>query len=153
MRTFTSGEQLHAAVGERLGTSDWLEISQERIDTFADATGDHQWIHVDVARASTESPFGAPIAHGFLSLSLVSMLNWQIYTIDNTRLALNYGMNKVRFISPVRVGAQVRLRSTVTSVTNVDPDHAVQVVVTSLLEIAGEPKPALVADLIGRFVF
>lgn len=152
MRTFTSGEQLSTAVGEHLGTSEWLEISQDRINAFADATGDHQWIHVDVARAATESPYGAPIAHGFLSLSLVSMLNWQIYTVDHTRLALNYGTNKVRFISPVTVGARVRLHSTLTSVTKVDPD-AVQVVVTSLLEIAGEPKPALVADLIGRYIF
>ncbi|WP_269454984.1 MaoC/PaaZ C-terminal domain-containing protein, partial [Rhodococcus sp. EPR-147] len=79
MRTFTSPEQIKAAVGEDLGTSDWLQITQERVNTFADATGDHQWIHVDVERAKKESPFGAPIAHGFLSLSLVSMLNWQIY--------------------------------------------------------------------------
>lgn len=153
MRTFTSSEQLHAAVGEYLGASDWLEITQERIDTFADATGDHQWIHVDAARAATDSPFGTTIAHGFLSLSLMSMLNWEIYTVDNVRLALNYGTNKVRFISPVRVGARVRLHSTLASVTDVDPDRAVQVVVTSRLEIAHEPKPALVADHIGRFLF
>ena len=115
MRIFTSPDQLKAAIGEDLGTSDWLHITQERIDTFADATGDHQWIHVDVERATRESPFGAPIAHGFLSLSLVSLLNWQIFTIENTTLAINYGLNRVRFVNPVKVEAHVRLRTTLNS--------------------------------------
>ena len=86
MRTFTSAEQLRAAVGEDLGSSDWLQITQERVNTFADATGDHQWIHVDVERAKKESPFGGPIAHGYLSLSLIPVLNWQIYTGMSERL-------------------------------------------------------------------
>lgn len=152
MRTFTSPEQLKAAVGENLGVSDWLQITQERVNTFADATGDHQWIHVDVERATKESPFGAPVAHGYLSLSLVPMLNWQIYTIENTKLGVNYGSNKVRFINPVKVGSHVRLQTTLTSVDEVS-GGALQVVATSTLEIEGETKPALVAETIGRIMF
>ncbi len=152
MRVFTSPDQLKAAIGEDLGTSDWLHITQERIDTFADATGDHQWIHVDVERATRESPFGAPIAHGFLSLSLVSLLNWQIYTIENTTLAINYGLNRVRFVNPVKVEAHVRLRTTLNSVGDT-PGGALQIVTTNTLEIAGEEKPALVAETVGRIIF
>lgn len=152
MRTFTSPEQLKAAVGEDLGSSDWLQITQERVNTFADATGDHQWIHVDVERATKESPFGAPVAHGYLSLSLVPLLNWQIYTIENTKLGINYGSNKVRFVNPVKVGSHVRLQTTLTSVDEVS-GGALQVVATSTLEIEGEAKPALVAETISRIVF
>jgi acyl dehydratase len=152
MRIFTSPDQLKSAISEDLGTSDWLHITQERIDTFADATGDHQWIHVDVERATHESPFGAPIAHGFLSLSLVSLLNWQIYTIENTTLAINYGLNRVRFVNPVKVEAHVRLRTTLNSVGDA-PGGALQIVTTNTLEIAGEEKPALVAETVGRIIF
>lgn len=152
MRTFTSAEQLKAAVGDDLGTSDWLQITQERVNTFADATGDHQWIHVDVERAKKESPFGGPIAHGFLSLSLVSMLNWQIYTIENTKLGINYGSNKIRYINPVKVGAHVRLQTTLVSVEDAS-GGALQIVVNSTLQIEGEDKPALVAEIISRIVF
>ena len=151
MRTFTSPEQLKAAVGEDLGTSDWLRITQERVDTFADATGDHQWIHVDVERAKKESPFGAPIAHGFLSLSLVSMLNWQIYTTENAKLEINYGSNKVRFVNPVKVGDHLRLQTTLTSVEEA-PGGALQVVTTCTLKIENQAKPALIAEIISRIV-
>lgn len=152
IRVFSTPSELKAAVGDELGPGEWLHITQDRIDAFADATGDRQWIHVDVARATRESPFGSPIAHGFLSLSLVSMLNWQIYTIENTSLAVNYGLNKVRFINPVRVDAHVRLRTTVNSVDDA-PEGALQLVTTSTLEIAGEDKPALVAETVGRIMF
>lgn len=152
MRTFTSAEQLKAAVGEDLGVSDWLQITQERVDTFADATGDHQWIHVDVERAKKESPFGGPIAHGYLSLSLIPVLNWQIYTVDNVKLGINYGSNKVRFINPVRVGAHVRLQTTLASVEDAS-GGAVQVTATNTLEIENETKPALIAETISRIVF
>ncbi|WP_174565303.1 MaoC family dehydratase [Rhodococcoides yunnanense] len=152
MRTFTSPEQLKAAVGEDLGTSDWLQITQERVNTFADATGDHQWIHVDVERAKKESPFGAPVAHGYLSLSLIPLLNQQIYVIENVKLGINYGSDKVRFINPVKVGAHVRLQTTLTSVEEVS-GGALQIVATATLEIEGETKPALVSATITRVVF
>ena len=152
MRTFTSAEQLRAAVGEDLGSSDWLQITQERVNTFADATGDHQWIHVDVERAKKESPFGGPIAHGYLSLSLIPVLNWQIYTVENVKLGINYGSNKVRFINPVKVGAHVRLHTTLTSVEEVS-GGALQVIATNTLEIENEAKPALIAETISRIVF
>lgn len=152
MRTFTSAEQLKAAVGEDLGVSDWMQITQERVNTFADATGDHQWIHVDVERAKKESPFGGPIAHGYLSLSLIPVLNWQIYTVENVKLGINYGSNKVRFINPVKVGAHVRLQTTLASVEDAS-GGAVQVVATNTLEIENETKPALIAETISRIVF
>lgn len=152
MRTFSSAEQLKAAVGEDLGHSDWLQITQDRVNTFAEATGDHQWIHVDVERAKKESPFGAPIAHGFLTLSLVSMLNWQIYTIENTKLGINYGSNKIRYINPVVVGSHVRLQSTLTSVEDAS-GGALQIVTTGTMEIESQDKPALVAEVISRVLF
>ncbi|NIL76850.1 MULTISPECIES: MaoC family dehydratase [unclassified Rhodococcus (in: high G+C Gram-positive bacteria)] len=152
MRTFSSAEQLKAAVGEDLGTSDWLQITQDRVNTFADATGDHQWIHVDVERAKKESPFGAPVAHGYLSLSLIPLLNAEIYSVENVKLGINYGSNKVRFVNPVTVGSHVRLQTTLASVDDV-AGGAVQIVTTQTLEIEGVDKPALVAETITRFVF
>lgn len=152
MRTFTSPEQLRAAVGENLGTSDWLQITQDRVNTFADATGDHQWIHVDVERAKKESPFGGPVAHGYLSLSLIPVLNSQIYKIENTKLGINYGSNKVRFINPVLVGSHVRLHTTLTSVDDAS-GGALQLVTTHQLEIEDVAKPAFVAETISRVVF
>ncbi len=152
MRTFTSAGQLKAAVGEDLGVSDWMQVTQERVNTFADATGDHQWIHVDVERAKKESPFGGPIAHGYLSLSLIPVLNWQIYTVENVKLGINYGSNKVRFINPVKVGAHVRLQTTLASVEDVS-GGALQIVATNTLEIENETKPALIAETISRIVF
>ncbi|MCZ4079642.1 MaoC family dehydratase [Rhodococcus sp. H36-A4] len=152
MRTFTSAQQITAAVGEDLGTSDWMQITQDRVDTFADATDDHQWIHVDVERAKKESPFGGPIAHGYLSLSLIPVLTWQIYTIENAKLGINYGSNKVRFINPVKVGSHVRLQTTLTSAEEVS-GGALQIVATNTLHIEGEDKPALIAETISRVVF
>lgn len=152
MRTFTSAEQLKAAVGEDLGVSDWLQITQDRVNQFAEATGDHQWIHVDVERATKESPFGGPIAHGYLSLSLIPVLNWQIYTVENVKLGINYGSDKVRFINPVRVGAHVRLQTTLASVEDAS-GGMLQVKALNTMEIEGEDKPALVAETISRIVF
>ncbi|RRQ28954.1 MaoC family dehydratase [Rhodococcus sp. Eu-32] len=143
---------MKAAVGEDLGTSDWLQITQDRVNTFADATGDHQWIHVDVERAKKESPFGAPVAHGYLSLSLIPLLNAEIYSVENVKLGINYGSNKVRFVNPVTVGSHVRLQTTLASVDDV-AGGAVQIVTTQTLEIEGVDKPALVAETITRFVF
>lgn len=111
MRTFTSAADIAEAAGEELGTSPWTTITQDQVNKFAEATGDHQWIHVDVERAERESPFGGPTAHGYLSLSLISMLAWQIYTVEGARMGINYGSNKVRFPAPVPVGARVRASS------------------------------------------
>ncbi|MFB1298565.1 MaoC family dehydratase [Mycobacterium sp. pW049] len=152
MRVFTTNEEIVAAVGDELGVSDWVTITQEQVNTFADATGDHQWIHVDVERAQRESPFGGPIAHGYLSLSLLPMLGWQIYKVDGARMGINYGSNKVRFPAPVPVGASVRLRSSLKS-AEVLADGAVQMVVTQVLEIDGVQKPAVVAETISRVAF
>lgn len=152
MRVFTSASDITAAVGEELGVSDWLTVTQERVNTFADATGDHQWIHVDVERANRESPFGGPIAHGYLSLSLLPVLGTQIYTIKNAKLAINYGSNKVRFPTPVKVGSDVRLRSAVKSVDEL-PDGSVQLVVSQTVEVKDNPKPALVAETVSRVAF
>lgn len=152
MRIFKTPDELHDASGKELGTSDWKLITQEMVDGFAEATGDHQWIHVDVDRATRESPFGGPIAHGYLSLSLLPALAAQIYTIEGARLVVNYGSNKVRFVNPVRVGARVRLHSTFASVEKVK-GGALQVVVSQTLEIEDAPKPALVAETISRIQF
>lgn len=152
MRIFTSPAELLAAQGETLGTSDWVEVTQDRINTFADATGDHQWIHVDVDRAKAESPFGGPIAHGFLTVSLLPMLSWQIWTVEGTKLAVNYGMNKLRFPSPVPVGSKVRSTAVLTEVSEV-AGGGLQLVVSSTVEIEGSSKPACVAEMVSRLYF
>jgi acyl dehydratase len=152
MRTFTSVKDLQDAVGEELGTSDWVLIEQDRVDRFADATDDHQWIHVDPERA-TAGPFGGTIAHGYLTLSLLPRFSWEMYTVENATAVINYGLNRVRFIHPVRVGARIRSTSTLDSVTEV-PGGA-QIVVTQRVdvEVDGAPKPACVAETIGRVLF
>ena len=109
MRTFSTFEEIEAAAGEEIGTTDWVEIDQERVNQFADATGDHQWIHVDVERAK-DGPFGGTIAHGYLTLSLVPWLGSQVFTLDTPGAKLNYGVNKVRFPNPVRVGSRIRAK-------------------------------------------
>ena len=152
MRVFRSVDEIVGAVGEPLGTSDWVQITQERIDTFARATGDHQWIHVDVDRAQAESPYGGPIAHGYLSLSLLPALGWQIYTTEGATMGVNYGSNKVRFPAPVPVGSRVRLSSVLLDATQ-RPDGAVHMVVEQTLEIEGHPKPAVVAETVSRVVY
>ena len=118
MRTFTSFDDLTAAVGEDLGASDWLTIEQGRVDAFAEATGDHQWIHVDVPRA-TAGPFGGTIAHGYLTLSLIPMLGAQVFGLETPGAKLNYGVNKVRFPSPLPVGSRIRAHVKVVDVADV----------------------------------
>ena len=152
MLTFSSPEDITAAVGDELGVSDWVTVTQERVNQFAEATGDHQWIHVDPERATRESPFGGPIAHGYLSLSLLPMLGWQIYTVANAKLGINYGSNKVRFPAPVPVGSRVRLRASLQS-ADVLGDGSIQMVVKQTLEIEDQPKPAVVAETITRVGF
>jgi acyl dehydratase len=145
MRTFTTFDELAAAVGEELGVSDWLEITQERVDAFADATGDHQWIHVDVDRAK-QGPFGGTIAHGYLTLSLVPLLGSQVFSLQTPGAKLNYGVNKVRFPNPVRVGSRVRARVSVGEVTDIPAGK--QMLLRYTIEIDGQDKPACVAETV-----
>jgi acyl dehydratase len=145
VRTFTDIAQLAAAVGEDLGTSEWLEISQERVSQFADATEDHQWIHVDEERAA-HGPFGGTIAHGYLTLSLIPALSQSIFSVETDGPRLNYGLNKVRFPSPVKVGSRVRAHAALAELTDVAAGK--QLVVRYTIEIEGEAKPACVAETV-----
>ncbi|AYG45369.1 MaoC family dehydratase [Pseudomonas sp. Leaf58] len=147
---FNSAQALLAAEGTDLGCSEWLTISQQRIDLFAEATGDHQWIHVDPERAA-QGPFGACIAHGYLSLSLVNLFLPQLLTIDNLAMGVNYGSDRVRFPAPVRVGARVRGRGQVLRAEQVA--DSVQLVVRVSVEIEGESRPGCVIDTISRYTF
>jgi acyl dehydratase len=141
-------EGVQGLVGKHLGHSEWVTITQEQVDRFAEATGDHQWIHVDPERAARESPFGGPIAHGFLTLSLIPMLVPQIVEMTGFRMGVNYGTEKVRFPSPVPVGSRVRAGATLDSATPID--GGVQVDVTVTIEVEGQPKPAMVATTVSR---
>lgn len=141
---------LKELVGTHLGYSDWLEITQERVNTFADATGDHQWIHVDVERAKAESPFGGPIAHGYLTLSLGPVLFPQILKVDGIKMGVNYGCGKVRFPSPVPVGSNLRLGATLDSIEEVGGGWH-QISMTFTFEVEGAPKPACVSEIIFRY--
>lgn len=145
MRVFSSFEEIEAAAGEEIGATDWLEITQERVDQFADATGDHQWIHVDVEKAK-DGPFGGTIAHGYLTLSLVPWLGSQVFTLDTPGAKLNYGVNKVRFPNPVRVGSRVRAKVAVGEVTDVSAGK--QLTLKYVIEIEDQDKPACVAETV-----
>ena len=141
-------EGVQALVGQHLGHSDWVTITQQQVDDFAEATGDHQWIHVDPERAAKESPFGGPIAHGYLTLSLVPLLVPQILETTGFRMGVNYGTEKVRFPSPVPVGARVRAGATLAAATPFD--GGVQVNIDVTIEIEGGSKPAMVATVVYR---
>jgi acyl dehydratase len=150
MRTFESVADLAAAAGETIGQSDWVTITQEDVNMFADATGDHQWIHVDPERAAA-GPFGKTIAHGYLTLSLLPRFQHQMYTVNGIKLAINYGLNKVRFPAPVPVGSKVRAKSSLVGVEDI-ANGAVQAIVSTTVEIDGSPKPACVAESIVRYI-
>jgi acyl dehydratase len=139
---------LKALVGEHLGYSPYIEITQERVNTFAEATGDHQWIHVDVERANA-GPFGGPIAHGYLTLSLGPYLAPQIFGVSGISMGVNYGANKIRFPSPVPVGSKLRLGATLLSVDDVA--GGVQVATEFVFEVEGSDKPSCVAEVITRY--
>ena len=141
-------EGVQGLVGQHMGYSDWVTITQEQVNQFADATGDHQWIHVDPERAEKESPFGGPIAHGYLTLSLVPSLLPEIMEIEGFRMGVNYGTEKVRFPSPVPVGARVRGGATLAGATPFD--GGVQVNIDVTIEIEGGSKPAMVATVVYR---
>lgn len=152
MQLITSIDDAQALIGKELGVGDWLEIDQKRINDFADATGDHQWIHIDAERARAESPYRAPIAHGFLTLSLIPALSKDNFRVENAKLAINYGLNKVRFLAAVPVNSRVRARSELIEAAEVK-GGAVNLTVLHTIEIEGSDKPAAVAETIVRVVF
>jgi acyl dehydratase len=152
MKTIGSVDEAVEAIGAELGVSQWFQVEQSRIDEFADVTRDHQWIHVDVERAKTESPYGATIAHGFLTLSLIPGLSKDNYSVENAKMGINYGLNKVRFLAPVTAGSRVRVRSELADAVRAGED-AVNLTVRHTVEIDGSEKPAAVAELISRWVF
>ncbi|GGN19797.1 MaoC family dehydratase [Streptomyces fuscichromogenes] len=149
MKIFNGLAELAAAAGESLGSSDWVAVDQERIDRFADATGDHQWIHVDAERAA-EGPFGGTIAHGLLTLSLLPVFLQRLYQVEGVSMAVNYGLDKVRFPAPVPVGAKLRATSTITEAMPLD--GAVQLKLSTVIEIEGGAKPACVVDSVVRYI-
>lgn len=149
MRVFRGVEEFATAAGEALGTSEWISVDQARIDRFADATDDRQWIHVDV-EAAAQGPFGTTIAHGFLTLSLLPMMWHELYSVEDVRMAVNYGLNKVRFLAPVPAGSKVRATVALLDVTRLD--GAVQGTLSTTIEVEGGVKPAAVVESVVRYV-
>lgn len=149
MRTFHGIGELEKAVGEHLGHSDWHTVTQEQVDRFAEATGDRQWIHIDPERA-VRGPFGSTIAHGYLTLSLVPMLAWEVYTVQGVSMGVNYGANKVRFPSPVPVGSRVRGGVELLSLVEGPAGH--QLVARVTVEREGDDKPACVVETVSVLV-
>lgn len=148
---FSSAAALEQAVGQSLGVTEWISIEQSRVDTFADATGDHQWIHVDPEKAS-KGPFGGTIAHGYLTLSLVNYFLPQLMRVENLQMGVNYGCDRVRFPAPVRVGASIRGNGEITQVETL-ANGAVQVVVRVTVEVQCSDRPGCVVDTISRYTF
>ncbi|GHA60800.1 MaoC family dehydratase [Streptomyces tauricus] len=149
-RIFTSADELKAAVGEQLGYSDWVEVDQKRIDLFAEATGDHQWIHVDPEKAAS-GPFRTTIAHGYLTLSLLPLFGPQLIAVEGVKMGVNYGTNKVRFPAPVPVGSRLRATAKITAVDEVT--GGLQVAVAFTVEREGGEKPVCVAESVSRYYF
>lgn len=147
---FESPDDLLAAVGTDLGATDWVPITQEQVDGFADATGDHQWIHVDPERAAAESPYGTTIAHGYLTLALTNLFLPQLLEVRGISMGINYGANRVRFPAPVPVGAQVRGRAEIVAAEEVK--GGVQTTVTITVEIEGQDRPACVVESLSRWM-
>ena len=152
MKVITSVKDAVTTIGEELGVSRWVDVDQARINEFADVTMDHQWIHVDVEKAKAESPYGATIAHGFLTLSMIPGVSKDNYRVENAKMGINYGLNKVRFLSAVTAGSRIRVRSILNDATPIGED-TVNLTVQHTVEIEGAEKPAAVAELIARFVF
>lgn len=146
MREITSVEELKSLIGQEVAVSDWVAISQERINMFADATGDHQWIHIDVERSRKESPYGGTIAHGFLTLSLLPMLMESAVSIPMSKMGVNYGLNKVRFPAPVPVGSKVRARMILQGVEDIE--NGAQLIWKVTVEREGGDKPVCIAESI-----
>ncbi|GAA2810979.1 MaoC family dehydratase [Kribbella solani] len=148
-RRFADVEALRGAIGESLGSGSWIEIDQERVDAFAAVTDDRQWIHVDTVRAAA-GPYQGTVAHGYLTLSLLPALGRSIFTVDGLRMSINYGLDRVRFPHPVRVGARIRAHATLAGVT--DTGAGTQAVVSFTVEIDGESKPACIAETVRLLV-
>jgi acyl dehydratase len=140
-----------AMLGQEIGVSDWMLIDQERVNGFAQVTGDQQWVHVDVERARRESPFGGPIAHGYLTVSLLAKFAGECIAVDGIRLAVNYGLNRVRFAAPVKVGSCIRARFVLAAVDDIDGGAQMQWLAT--IEIEGGEKPACIAEMLTRWYF
>lgn len=152
MRTIDGIAELETLVGQEIGVSDWLEVTQDRINLFADATGDHQWIHIDVPRAERESPMGGPIAHGFLTLSLLPMLRAQTYRVEGVTAGINYGLNKLRFLGPVLAGSRIRARFRLLSVEP-QGENRYRICNQVTVEREGSDRPACVAETLGLSIF
>lgn len=151
MEIYRSVADLEGAVGQEIGPTEWFVMEQSRIDGFADVTNDHQWIHVNPERAA-DGPFGATIAHGFLTVSLVPYFVNELRRIENVKMGVNYGLDRVRFPSPVRGGSRVRGRTVIQSLTKID-ENSVQLVARTTIEVEGSDKPGCVADLVSRHYF
>ncbi|QQS13657.1 MAG: MaoC family dehydratase [Rhodospirillales bacterium] len=147
-RTVENPQAMKALVGQELGVSDWVEIGQERVNTFADATGDHQWIHVDVERCKKDMPDGKPIAHGYLTLSLIPTFSHNVLHVNNVRNGINYGSNKVRFTNMVPVGSKLRGRVKLLAADDM-PNNGVRMTYEWTIEIEGKDRPACVAETMG----
>ncbi|HME48187.1 MaoC family dehydratase [Mycobacterium sp.] len=152
MKVISSIDDAVGLVGQELGVGEWKEIDQKRIDAFADVTEDHQWIHIDVDRAKVESPYGTTIAHGFLTLSMIPAMSKDNFRVENAKMAINYGLNKVRFLAAVPAGGRIRARSELIDATKVD-DNTVNLAVKHTIELDGSEKPAAVAETIVRVLF
>lgn len=151
IRVIKGLEELQSLVGQRLGVSDWMTVTQERVNAFADGTADHQWIHCDPERAKAESPYGTTVAHGFLTLSLCNALTQQAFTIEGVKMMLNYGLNRVRFPSPVKVGSRVRMLCDLLEIKVAM--GVAMVTCKQTFELEGETKPACVAETVVRLFF
>ncbi|MFJ5610499.1 MaoC family dehydratase [Streptomyces sp. NPDC093221] len=149
MRIFDGLTDLADSGGEDLGASDWIAVDQKRIDAFADVTGDHQWIHVDPDRAAS-GPFGRTVAHGYLTLSLLAELTTRLYRVDNVSFAVNYGLDRVRFVTPVLEGSRIRATARLAEAARLDA--AVQVRLESTIEIEGSRRPAAVVTSLARYI-
>jgi acyl dehydratase len=148
--SFATLDELRTAAGTHLGWTEWMEITQERVNLFADATGDHQWIHVDVDRARAQSPFGGPIAHGYLTLSLSNLFLPQLIEVPGASTGVNYGTGRVRFPSPVPVGSRVRAGAEITAVEEIAGGVQTTIVIT--IEVDGQDKPACVIESLSRWL-
>ncbi|MCS4594536.1 MaoC family dehydratase [Brevibacterium sediminis] len=149
MRTINGIDEIESLIGQELGSSEWMTMDQDAINTFADVTGDHQWIHVDEARAA-EGPYGATIVHGFFTLSLIPKFSTEVFTIEGVSIRVNYGLNKVRFLQPVVVGS--RLRGTITVKDVIRGEKGTQVILEHTIEIDGQDRPACVAEVVTLLV-
>lgn len=149
MRTINGIDEFESLIGQELGTSEWLTMDQDAINSFADVTGDHQWIHVDEARAA-EGPFGATIVHGFFTLALIPKFSSEVFTIEGVSIRVNYGLNKVRFLQPVVVGSRLRGKVEVKDV--IRGEKGTQVILQQTIEINGQERPACIAEVVTLLV-